>query len=962
MPIPPIGSDTSVVPPPLGSGGTSAPPLHSPWANGPDAYPRPPHTYEYGLEDDTPQTPQWKWTGLVGWDDRRRPTQSLSNITISGSALGWPLPIIYGTARISGQLIMAHKPASGPGSSYVHCAYALCEGGGTIASPRITLADFKLNDEAFPFSGSATWAYGFSSVWTATPNDGSDSATSEVFNGATNQGIHTGLQSLPNVNWDTRLPGTAWAYLRIDPLYSPGGIPQLTCVATRADIDDWNVPANSRHSHNPAIALWDFMNTVLGVAKTEIDVTSWDAAYTWCETQGWQINIALQASSTLDAIDTIRQHGFLLRPYWWDGKWYLAFRGALGAADLTLTDDDLVTSPTWQTVPFTERPNRCTVYYTETSGYTQVSETSEADSVALKDLRAVEVTLPGCTSATMAFRWAETYRKLLSLEYQRIRFTAGPAAITAAPGAHIALTSQVWGDTSKALRVMAATYNTGDQTVDLECVNYASAAISSGTKSGDTVSTRGSNYVTDVSTISDVAYTFAHYSTGSGYGVRLSSEAHALGSWSDASNITVTADATDGPTGLAAGAADKITADANNGYIGGPAVIDITTSGGPTRVAFCFLKENDAADLEVTISDNSDSAATARDVVVKQWWRWFPSRRISAGAGNNAAVRILLKTKNDDIYVCGAGAICLEDYSYSYLERITWTAPVDTSGIDRVVLLYQTASGGQWIEHCSSPVSAEELTWGTSQHAQASPLPEQWYDWKLAIVATSGATFDAPEPGSSTYTNEDGASPFWPYAYIGTLANHTAFSSAGLISVEGNARHWDSEQLPLKAWRLGSTAPAEDSTSNFYALRFDRATEESIYLAWSIPWNYYDGADLRLYVDFVVDHPPAGGGGNEVVQWGLEAKKVSEGDTLGFIAGTATDTTTETITAGEAANTLHRLYLDFTDAGYSAGDLVLMRLYRDSDDAADTYDNEASNDDNDAWLVSTRIFWLCGSV
>jgi len=200
-------------------------------------------------------------------------------------------------------------------------------------------------------------------------------------------------------------------------------------------------------------------------------------------------------------------------------------------------------------------------------------------------------------------------------------------------------------------------------------------------------------------------------------------------------------------------------------------------------------------------------------------------------------------------------------------------------------------------------------------------------------------------------------------AILGSGGNHTEVQPHGEIRLHGNARVWRSIDLDPNRVKLpGANPPAEANIDGFGFHRYNRGTEQSVYFHWGIPDDYADGsANVRGFFKFVVEKPSTST--DEVVVMGFEYKKICEGDVFDFDAGTTTGTISETIVEDEVAWTTHLTDLGTcSTTGWTHGDTILFRFFRDATNVADTYDSEASADDNDVWVWDYHLEYLSDRI
>jgi hypothetical protein len=175
---------------------------------------------------------------------------------------------------------------------------------------------------------------------------------------------------------------------------------------------------------------------------------------------------------------------------------------------------------------------------------------------------------------------------------------------------------------------------------------------------------------------------------------------------------------------------------------------------------------------------------------------------------------------------------------------------------------------------------------------------------------------------------------------IGTTANYSEFEADGTLEFVGDATVWDDLRVPISSIkRLGFTDPAwvqfkDDGagSTGVYALAFDSGTDEEVFFTAQIPHSYDEGTDIYPHVHWT---PSDGNAGNVV--WGLEY-------TWQNINGTFGNTTIITVTDSTDATDRKHLYAAFAainGAGMTISSILVCRLFRDANNAADTYGSDA---------------------
>jgi len=196
---------------------------------------------------------------------------------------------------------------------------------------------------------------------------------------------------------------------------------------------------------------------------------------------------------------------------------------------------------------------------------------------------------------------------------------------------------------------------------------------------------------------------------------------------------------------------------------------------------------------------------------------------------------------------------------------------------------------------------------------------------------------------------------------FGDGTNYTMLAANGTQTMVGTARAWKSVDINPQLVKLpGANPPAEDNIDGFGFHRYDRGTEESVYITWVVPSDFCAGdASVRGFYGFVVDHAPVSPAAAENVRMGFEYKKISEGDVFDFSTGTSSGYLDETIAADETAYIVHiTSYGTCTTTGWQPKDKIIFRFYRDATAPEDTYDNEASATDNDVWVKAYHLEYL----
>ncbi len=210
------------------------------------------------------------------------------------------------------------------------------------------------------------------------------------------------------------------------------------------------------------------------------------------------------------------------------------------------------------------------------------------------------------------------------------------------------------------------------------------------------------------------------------------------------------------------------------------------------------------------------------------------------------------------------------------------------------------------------------LIWADTVHANV-------YDGTDFVLGGSGSdiTFNA-----DTLKGEP--------VYMGDL------NITGDLTVTGSA----SQIAYFESWEIDpsipgqpSGPPAQSNIDNFTVLLYDFNSDEQVYYTWEVPHNYNSADSVMVHFAFVSTSAVTTVQDTNVV-WGVEYKLINMGDDFDFSGGTSTALDTVTWSSGSVNDYMHG-DISLTTTGFSDEDAVMMRLYRDADNAADDYGADA---------------------
>ena len=175
----------------------------------------------------------------------------------------------------------------------------------------------------------------------------------------------------------------------------------------------------------------------------------------------------------------------------------------------------------------------------------------------------------------------------------------------------------------------------------------------------------------------------------------------------------------------------------------------------------------------------------------------------------------------------------------------------------------------------------------------------------------------------------------------GGTTNYAEIKDDGEINLHGTARVIKKIDIALTKMKKGvGNPPADGLINGFTTLDFDDSTEEEVFFKIQTPDDYDGTTDMEIHIQYAVDTAPATA---KNVRWGVEWKAISEGDTFDFTTGTGTIEEDCAVTTGTPANDLIRLDCNLSGGANTidSKDLLMIRFYRDSTHANDTFIGDA---------------------
>lgn len=177
---------------------------------------------------------------------------------------------------------------------------------------------------------------------------------------------------------------------------------------------------------------------------------------------------------------------------------------------------------------------------------------------------------------------------------------------------------------------------------------------------------------------------------------------------------------------------------------------------------------------------------------------------------------------------------------------------------------------------------------------------------------------------------------FFRRSRFGQADGYSEFEADGTLTFVGNATVWDDLRTPVTQVRVpAAKAPTWVAAYGTQVLAFsDQAVEgneEEVYIAYQIPHSYLEGSDIYPHVHWAPETDD-----DAVGRWGLEYTWTNID---GAIGASATIHVNQAINGG-ADDHLYTGFAAIDGTGMTISSVFLCRLFRNSSDAADTFDDD----------------------
>lgn len=182
--------------------------------------------------------------------------------------------------------------------------------------------------------------------------------------------------------------------------------------------------------------------------------------------------------------------------------------------------------------------------------------------------------------------------------------------------------------------------------------------------------------------------------------------------------------------------------------------------------------------------------------------------------------------------------------------------------------------------------------------------------------------------------------PKYQGIYVGDATNYMHADDDGTVRLYGDATAWDDLRFPAVMGKPGASQPdwvqfKDDGAGSVgvFTYQFDKNTDEELFFAVQLPHAWLVASDIEPHVHWAPTDTDTG-----AVVWGLEY-------TWANIDGTYGNTTIITITdAADGTAYKHQLadFATVSGTGKEMSSMLMCRVFRDANNAADTYDADAA--------------------
>lgn len=352
------------------------------------------------------------------------------------SSIESPVPIVYGTCRLGGNIV--YRGVSGSNNRYLNIVMTFSEGPVEGIAQDDTGDKIWLDDKRIQEYPSSLYYYEF---YTGTPN----------------QTVCSALQQQDS-NWDDALRYTAYLYIRLT--YNKDyflSVPNITIELKGRKLYDPRSGGTS-YSDNPALVTYDFLTNSrysIGISADLFDEDYIKDLANWCDENDYHFNgVIMDQKEIIDQLEDIllNYHGACI----WSSGQYKLLPYSYDTPVMSLTEDDIDADSFKINVPgIPETPNKVHIKFIDKdrnySSQIQTIEDVDAIGIDLQE-RIFEFMLNGTTDIEQATKLGKYYIRRNRKNYS-FSFSCHPRALALDPMDIIQVTHPLLQMEEKMMRV-----------------------------------------------------------------------------------------------------------------------------------------------------------------------------------------------------------------------------------------------------------------------------------------------------------------------------------------------------------------------------------------------------------------------------------------------------------------------------------------------------------------------------
>jgi hypothetical protein len=194
--------------------------------------------------------------------------------------------------------------------------------------------------------------------------------------------------------------------------------------------------------------------------------------------------------------------------------------------------------------------------------------------------------------------------------------------------------------------------------------------------------------------------------------------------------------------------------------------------------------------------------------------------------------------------------------------------------------------------------------------------------------------------GSNTTVRNNKGYNYSNFNHFGDTTNYMDVNETGYLTLHGDARIERHADINAGTWiKKGLADPGTSTEGLFCTLDFDKATNETVYYTFHIPWRRCENTGIAVQVKWF--HDTNASDANKKVMWGFDYVSIEAGETVD-----AVNTSITQLSAGNHNTDAGKLVSTHFTTKIIAGNLANhdtmgLRFFRVGTDTNDDLDEDA---------------------